>query len=261
MTGHTRTSRRRYRGGYLFLGCAIAALAMGGCTADPGTDDGGKDSSAGEPADKSSDGADVEVVDKAVTTTEDSSGTPMVSYAVIVENSSADIATATRLEVRLLDKAGDPVKDLVADNDVFNTAANLVMPGEKQAVTNATYNEGGEVASIEVKASGTAWYSGDDERFSAVTAGDVTVETSGGDEAKISFRAESAYEDELSTVATYAVLRDADGKLLGGTAPNDAEPTAYEPGSSDGTIEVSSGLPPKWDADATEVYVDPLVDA
>lgn len=259
MTRHPEPPHRPGRRRRRLLAAGLAtALALTGCTAETNggdgeaSKDGGSDSG---PAKKSSDGASIEVVESAVTATEDSSGEAMASYAVIVENPSQDVATATRLEVRLLDSSGDPVKDLVADTEAVTTSVNLVMPGGRQAVTNATYTEGGTVDSVEVSVSGTGWYSGDDKRFSAVTTSKVSAGPS-----KITFRATSDYDSTLFTVPTYAVLRDADGKLLGGTAPNDAKPTSYEPGSTDGTIEVPSGAPPDWDADATEVYVDPLVD-
>lgn len=259
MTQRTTTRPRHPYRGRLIAGCAAVLLAVTGCTGQTPPDGGETGGGESEASEKSSDGAKIEVADTAVTNIDDSGAGPMATYAIILENPSADVATVTRLEIRLLDESGDPVKDLVADREVVTTYANLIMPGERQAVTNTVYTGGGKVDSVEVKADGTGWFPGDDERFTAVTASDVSAEPEGDGDAVIDFKVTSAYDEKLSPVAIYAVFRDSDGELLGGTAANDAKPRELQPGSNDGEIEVTAGLPSEWDAASTEVFIDPLV--
>ncbi|MFD0558245.1 hypothetical protein FB566_3544 [Stackebrandtia endophytica] len=248
------------------VGTALAIAVVGGCsTGDPGvdpTDTGTSEEPAGngsgtDPGDESSDGAVLELVESAVTVTEDSTG-PMASYAVVVSNPSVDIALYTKLEIQLLDGGGDPVVDLDADREVVNRDAHLIMPGQTQVISNLTYIESDAVETIDVVLHGTKWAAADDRRFLPLTVDGVSAQAD-GDGAVVTFTVDSPYGEKLPTVSTYAIFRDSSGTLLGGSAPIDADPLSYVPGANDAVIEVSTGVPPEWDPGSTEVFVDPFV--
>ncbi|TWJ08091.1 hypothetical protein LX16_4311 [Stackebrandtia albiflava] len=252
-----RTLRRSHR---LLLAGVVTAVAVAGCTSNPEDDpDTGQpvESAPPAPADESGDGGVVEVAETGHSLTEDSAGDVMVTYAVIVENTSADVAIGTNLDIRLLDSAGEPVTDEVTGNDRIASTVNLVMPGERQAVTNTTYIDGDDVASLEVTVDGSRWLPAGDARAQAVEVSEVTV-AGDGDTWEIDFRVDSPYAEELTSVATYAVYRDAGGAVVGGSAPNDSRLFAYPSGTGEGQIEVSSASP-DWEPGNTEVYIDPSV--
>src|SRR5690606_5550308 len=112
-----------------------------------------------------SDGARIELVESAVTVTNDADLGPMASYAVIVSNPSTDVALITELDVRLLDGAGVPVLNLDADRDVIHSVVNLIMPGQTQAISNLAYIEHDDVDSIEVDIGNSKWAPPQEGRF------------------------------------------------------------------------------------------------
>lgn len=236
----------------------ILAVAISGCSnGDPVPAESPSEKQRTE-SDEPGDGAQVEITESAFTVTEDSSGDPMVSYAIILSNPGTDIALYTKLEIQLLDADGEAIVDLDADRESVNRDAFLIMPGQTQAVSALTYVESGDVESIDVALSGTEWADPEDDRFMPLTADDVSAEAD-GNRAVVTFAVDSPYDNELTAVSTYAIFRDSSGELLGGSAAIDADPLSYVPGINDGEIEVSGGVPPEWDPDSTEVYVDPFV--
>lgn len=248
------------------IGAVLAVTVVSGCSeATPETqepDDTATETtgngSATDPRDESSDGLSLEVVETAVTVTADSTG-PMASYVVMLSNPSADIALYTDLEIRLLDGDGEPVTDLTADRDVVNRYAHLIMPGRTQAITELTYVATDTVESVDVSIDGTEWVSAQDDRFMPLSADDVTA-TADGNGATLTFTVDSPYTKELTQVQTYAIFKDASGKLLGGSSATDVDPSTYVPGVNEVEIDISAGVPPEWDPESTEIYIDPFVE-
>jgi hypothetical protein len=205
------------------------------------------------PPDEASDGAEVAVVETGFSNVTDDSGR-LVSYAIVLANRSKDVAFGTVLQIELLDADGEPIKDLVADREQVALAANLVLPGKRQAISNRTYVDR-PVQRLEITVDEPHWRPADG-RFTALTVSEVRPVPDDG-KLEIGFRVQSRYRDEVSPAEAYAIFRDRDGKLLGGTSYGDADQHSYPPGSTDTEIEVSAGLPPKWES--VEVYADPFL--
>lgn len=206
--------------------------------------------------DTSSDGAGVEVVEQGFTVSDDSGAGPKVSYGVVVENRSADVALVTRLEVTLLDSAGQPVTDLDRDREVNDAAVNLVLPGEQQVYTNLPHVAHDDIASLEVEVTGSRWATADGWHR-AIDVQEVENRAQGDSGMMINFTAESPYRGTVQPVYTYALFRSATGQVVGGSGWNDATPHEYPEGVVDGTIDIAGGVPD--DTAEVEVYVDPLL--
>ena len=204
----------------------------------------------------SSDGAGVEVVEQGFTVTPDTGAGDTVSYGVVVENQSADVALVTRIEVTLLDSAGEPVADLDRDRKVNDASVNLVLPGERQAYTNLPHVAHEDIASLSVEVTGSSWVTADGWHR-PIEVHDVENRPQGDSGMVIDFTAESPYRGTVRPVYSYALFRSDTGELVGGSGWNDATPHEYTEGVVHGTIDIAGGVP---DGTAeVEVYVDPLL--
>lgn len=206
--------------------------------------------------DTSSDGAGVEVVEQGFTVLADSGAGPKVSYGVVVENRSADVALVTRLEVTLLDSTGKPVTDRDRDRETNDAAVNLVLPGEQQVYSNLPHVAHDDIASLEVEVTGSRWATADGWHR-PIEVHEVETRAQGDSGMMINFTAESPYRGTVQPVYTYALFRSAAGEVVGGSAWNDATPHEYPEGVVDGTIDIAGGVPD--DTAEVDVYVDPLL--
>lgn len=206
--------------------------------------------------DTSSDGAAVEVVEQGFTVLADSGAGPKVSYGVVVENRSADVALVTRLEVTLLDSTGEPVTDLDRDREINDAAVNLVLPGEQQVYTNLPHVAHDDITSLEVEVTGSRWATADGWHR-VIEVLEVETRAQGDSGMTINFTAESPYRGTVQPVYTYALFRSATGEVVGGSGWNDATPHEYPEGVVHGTIDIAGGVPD--DTAVVDVYVDPLL--
>lgn len=258
----------------MFATLTLLAMALSGCFAQPAASPPPTPAAssstptpteaANGPWEKPRDGSEVTVQETGVTATRDSGGDPMASWAVTVQNPSADIAVRTVLRITLLDADGQPVATKGEGEKNELHVVNLVMPGEQQTITHASWYRG-EVAEIEAEVVSDAWRSswfpGDDERFVPVEATDVEVGEDGSGDAVVTYQVNWPYEhhfgDDGGNVPTYAAFRDQAGNLVGGTHHTEADPWLYRPGDNSGSIDIRHA-PDDWDS--VEVYVDPWVD-
>lgn len=248
------------------VAAVVAAIAVTGCTAGPSDPRPTPDSSAAgsasasettgtsdQPWDQARDDAEITIEETGFSNLEDDSGM-QVTYAILLSNPSRDVAVGTSLEVSLLDAQGKVIKDKVADRKKTVLSANLVMPGEEQAISNRTYVDR-RVDRVKITIADSHWAE-DDGRFSELTVSKVRP-VRDDDDLTVSFTVHSRYDETISPAEAYAILRDGDGKLLGGSAYINAEQHEYSPGRTATEIELDRTQPEN--VKDIEVYADPYV--
>ncbi|HEY1177816.1 MAG TPA: hypothetical protein VGF17_16795, partial [Phytomonospora sp.] len=170
-------------------------------------------------------------------------GEPMVSYGVVVENTSAWVAYIAAVSVRMVGADGETVEDTVSGNGgPVVRDVRVIMPGTQAVLGNTTFVDRAGTAELEVGVDGVQWWPPDNgtHEFAALTASDVT--TSFEDEhakATVEYTVNSGYGAELETVWAEAVFKNADGAIVGGTHPSGTSPGAHGPGASPGRIDAT----------------------
>jgi hypothetical protein len=238
---------------------ALVAAGLSGCTGTPHDDTADPEPTGKPPYDAPAGGGEVRVADSGLSNTEDSAGEAMVSYAVVVENTSEQVAYLTEISIRLVDDSGEPVKDLVnGEQDDVSRAVYVLLPGATAALGATTYVEHAGVADLEIGVGDSQWWPADGpKQFAEITVDEVTAEPDGSDGATVGYTAESGYEQQPDACAVQAVFRDSAGKVVGGSNAGDVASPQCPPRGSPGEISVGYGLPSGIDLSKTEVYVDP----
>jgi hypothetical protein len=224
------------------------------------------------------DGGELRIVESGFTPITDVAGEPMVTWGLVVENTSRETAASVTVNLDILDQHGDSLVTEISDYATTREIS-LVMPGQRAGIGDATYVTAPDVAEMSFRLDNPRWLPVANTVFpvAALTAGDIETSREDGrrvlmywDEEGIrpveaehgplvvQFRVESGYDRILDDPSAQAVFRDRDGTIVGGTHPGDTDLwTTIPPGWSIQRIRTGDGPPASADLARTEVYVYP----
>jgi hypothetical protein len=202
------------------------------------------------------DGGRLRVIEQGLSQIKDSSGKPMISFGVFLENTSTNwVATGTKLTVTLADAAGAPVEDQVGHGQysVYST-----FPQRRTGLGAQIYVGSAGATRIAVQVASSTWYPRTNPGFAEVTTADVQTRRTAGS-ATFTFAVTSTYRQAVTGRYLYIIFRDQAGKLIGGagaggdvTRPCDSVP----PGRSRCTTGILFPLPAGTVDARTEVYLN-----
>jgi hypothetical protein len=170
-----------------------------------------------------------------------------VAYGYIVENSGDDVATDITISISAYDAAGNAV---ASDSHTIH----VLRPGEKMGLGDEFFGDtfAADVDRIDVQVSEPSGLGSE-----AVPAeGTLTAEgiTTTADDYSVTtkFTAKSTYPEQLDYPSAYAIYRNAEGNIIGGSTGT----VDFIPADGSVAAEVRS-----WDAipniETTEIYLDP----
>jgi hypothetical protein len=169
------------------------------------------------------------------------------AYGFVVENTGDGLATDIQISVSAYDAGGTALAS--ASHTVY-----VLRPGEQMGIGDEFFGTtlSGEIDSIDVQVSEPSEYGADD----VPTEGALTAEgiTTRADEYSLSttFTAKSTYGQQIDYPSAYAIYRDADGNIVGGSRGS----LDFLPANGSAAGEVTS-----WDVipnvATTEIYLDP----
>jgi len=261
---------------YIAIGVVVAALIVGLVVVlSGGDDDEGETTSStdttAEPTDPTTDTVE-DPTDPTTDTTEDDGDEPSsggtvevteqgftnfmggfdqdersVTYGFIVENTSDEVVTDISISVSAFDAAGTALAS--GSHTVY-----VLRPGEKLGIGDEFYGESfpSDVAELQVQVSEPSDYGvGDVPDEGTLTAEGINT-TSDEYGITTTFTATSTYEQQIDSPYVYAIYRNAEGDIIGGSygfldfiAAN---------GSTAGEVTSYEAIP---NIAATEVYLDP----
>ena len=168
------------------------------------------------------------------------------SYAIVIENTSDQVARRFGIDARLLNNSGNEM--YVDHNAIF-----VLMPGQRFAV--GTDGFAGHISDIAIEISEPALWENPAD-WAAITVSGLTVTFDDFGRPVVDFTATSPYAEALESTYGFAVFRDAEGEIVGARrevlpilAPNG--PTALRLEPFDSIADV--------DPTRTEVFVDPSI--
>jgi hypothetical protein len=206
----------------------------------------------------------VEVVETGFTADLPSDGMDDATYGVVVENPTNEVAyhTVVCVELRLAD--ADAGAD--ADGGCEEFTIEVMFPGQRLGIGAVTDVLGEQVTGIDVHVRGpAAWEDPDDHSHPAdadtdvpvphvIEAGDVAVTYSPDHEPVVSFVPVSRYIDDVRRASAYAIFRDTDGRIIGGSGTDLPSPIRPQDDTRRSIVVDDTELP---DLATAEVYVFP----
>lgn len=195
-----------------------------------------------QPADRKS---DIEVIDFGFSTYRAYSDTVQASWAVVVRNPNPDtwIASSIDVTVTFLNTAGNLVHS-------ESSSISMVLPGQTAAVAASTIDDVSEAASMRVQARVGSWEPSDVESFGSFATEQVTLRKAEYGGWSVLGFVESTFATDATDVYAVAVLRDANGAILGG----DWTFVNFIPARADTSFNVSVS-PDILSAATAEVYL------
>jgi hypothetical protein len=170
-----------------------------------------------------------------------------VAYGFIVENSGGDVATDITISVSAYDAAGTAVAS-------GSHTIHVLRPGQKLGLGDEFFGDtfAADVDRIDVQVSEPSGLGSED----VPTAGELTAEgiTTTADDYSVTtkFTAKSSYAEQLDYPSAYAIYRNAEGAIIGGSTGT----VDFIPASGSVAAEVRS-----WEAipniATTEIFLDP----
>jgi len=230
------------------------------------------------PLPAAADGGQLRIVESGFSPLTDVAGEPMVTWGLIVENTSQVTAAMVGVSVDILDAGG---RSLVPETSDYAKSRGIsrIMPGQRAGIGDAVYVTGPGVASVSFHLGDPQWLPTGMLQIPVAPLAASQVETSrymgsgtvpywdengirilSDDQGllRITFRVESGYDSILGDPSAQAIFRNAQGAIVGGTAPGDTDAWAiFPPGWSNQRIDVRDGPPATADLSRTEVYPYP----
>lgn len=227
-----------------------------------------------EPVEDSGDGG-LEIVESGYTPMVDLAGDAMVSWGVIVKNTSSTMAAVSGVYIEPRDTDGE---SLAADTDWDHWVdIENLMPGETVGVGSTSYIDDGDLDELEVHIGTTMWFTPEDLGNGTLTTTEIETEwvnvgersnywSSDGisfpendrGDLLVTFTVTSTYSTLLENVSACAIYRNDDGEIIGASRPDDVGySTDYPPGWSIRSLETDYTPPEELDVDAIEVYALP----
>jgi hypothetical protein len=242
---------------WLALGDAVLVLAVAGCT-------GGKPKPTPTPTPSltsqapvegvtAPDGGTLRVTEQGVSQIKDRNGQVMVSFGVIVENTSRNyLANNTKLTVRLTKASGVPVVDRVEHGQY---TAFVTFPQHRTGLGAQVYVGAPGTTRIQVRVGPSTWAPRGNALFADIAASDVRTQHTPGS-TTFSFALTSAYRRTVTGRYVNVILRDRSGLLIGGAGLGiTRDCAAVPPGKSTCSIGTNYPLPAGAVDSRTEVYV------
>lgn len=205
------------------------------------------------------DGGSVEILESGFSTFTDSSGREFVTYGLVLTNTSTTyVATDVRIEIHVGETEKRPIFDEGANKYAVWRTVGIIRPGQKSGIGAMVRGGLADWAEVHVKVHDARWLPPGHADFPAgdVAVTDVkTTRDAGRKQATLAFTVDSSYPAPV-TWAPEAILRDPNGKIIGGTGPRDSAPPkdGYPAGRSTGTIGPLS-FPPGVDDSRTEIHL------
>lgn len=201
------------------------------------------------------DGGTVRVAEAGVSPiVDDTTGKPMASFAVVVENTSKRwYAAATSVTIRILDASGAPIRDKIEDG---HYTVNLAFGSPRAAVGAQIYVSRGGAARIQVQVGESLWTSTSNDVWRPIRASGVRTQRRTGD-TRWQFDLTSSYTRYANGHDVEIVLRDKNGRIVGGVGVAGLvhECSSVPPGHSRCYTSSHYPLPASTDDARTEVYV------
>jgi hypothetical protein len=199
------------------------------------------------PHSQAPDGGEIRVVEHGFTAaagTDSGDEIHVVSYGIVVENTSDHVATGTSVRVRMLDEDGRPVGPRSGIGDAEHTIP-VLLPGQRFGLGEPRWvKRSGTVELVVIVGESAGWWPVDHDlvAFPGITTGDVEVDPYYGGALYVRFRIDSAYRVRFGGLTSsllyepartpYVLFRNSDGEIVGGGDYRD--PWDVPPGHSEG---------------------------
>lgn len=213
--------------------------APGETTAPPTTEAGG--GTGGQTA------GDIAVVESGFSVyTDQLSEEERVSYGFTIQNNGDQVATSVPVTIAFLDDGGTVVG--TADQNI-----GVLLPGQKMGLGDEPYDVATGAATMQVTVGEPSSWEAPDNYGEITVAGiSTTVDDYGAPTSN--FTATSTYSEQIDSPYAYAIYRNANGDIVGGSYGF----LNFVPANGDTAGEVTSySSIPDIDGTKTEVYVDP----
>ncbi|MDL4772936.1 hypothetical protein [Actinomadura xylanilytica] len=221
--------------------------------------------------DDSGDDGRARTVEHGFTALEDAAREHLVSWGVILENTSHRMTARLMVTVTILDRAGKPVLTEQLDADIE--------PGKRFGLGDTAYVKRPGARTMKIELSRPEWWPTtsavpplapvtasqvkgrlrkyDDDQFYLVSGPKgprAEVHRERRLDLDLTFRVDSGHRTTLDNPWAIAILRDRSGRILGATKRIDSDPQAkYPPGWSFQKIR-ARGVPAATAVERTEVY-------
>ncbi|HET6772114.1 MAG TPA: hypothetical protein VFH36_02325 [Acidimicrobiales bacterium] len=170
-----------------------------------------------------------------------------VAYGFIVENSGDDVATDITISVSAYDAAGTAV---ASDSHTIH----VLRPGEKMGLGDEFFGDtfAGDVDRIDVQVSEPSGLGSEEVPAEGTLTAEGITTTADDYSVTTKFTAKSTYGEQLDYPSAYAIYRNAEGTIIGGSTGT----VDFIPANGSVAAEVRS-----WEAipniETTEIYLDP----
>jgi hypothetical protein len=227
------------------------------------------------PLPASEDGGELRIVESGFSPITDVADEPLVTWGLVVENTSEQTAAAVDVSMDIVDDTGESLVTEISEY-AKSREISLIMPGERAGIGDSTYVTGPGVADVTFELHDPLWLPVGNELYpvASLTASEIELSREEGgrvvpywgedgiagywaDEGPliIHFRVDSEYDYILDGPSAQAIFRNADGEVIGGTHPADSDVWAtIPPGWSIQRMRVQYGPPAPADLERTEVY-------
>lgn len=155
--------------------------------------------------------SNIEIVDFGFSTYRAYSDTTRASWAVVVRNPNVDTWVASSVDVT--------VTFLNADGNLVHSESSsisMVLPGQSAAVAASTVDDVAGAASMRVQARTGYWETSDVQNFGSFASEQVTLRKAEFGGWNVLGLVQSTFATDVTDVYAIAVLRDANGAILGG---------------------------------------------
>jgi hypothetical protein len=178
-------------------------------------------------------------------------GRPLVSWAAVIENTTADrLAYAVHLRVELVDDSGDVITEATPIVDVLP-------PNQLTAVTGFTDERTSDVADVHVEIEETERWDETSEA-AGITTEDLEVAYAAENQPIVTFTATSNFTTRVGERSIHVVGRNRDGRIVTGWTTTSllTDPPPLEPGQpAPGAAWPHFAVP---DLATVEVYIEPV---
>jgi hypothetical protein len=193
------------------------------------------------------------VTEQGLSQIKDSNGKAMVSFGVILQNTSTNwVANNTKLTVVLTKASGAPVEDRVEHG---RYSAYATFPQHRTGVGAQVYVDAPGATRIQVRVGSSTWAPRTNPLLAEITAADVRTQRE-TESTTFNFALTSAYRRTVIGRNVNIMFRDQGGRLIGGAGldlTRDCAPVP--PGKSTCSTGTTSPLPAGTADSRTEVYV------
>lgn len=220
------------------------------------------------PYAKPPDGGRVRVAEKGFSVTTDGIGGSMISYGVVLENTSRYVPRFG-VGVRVLNSAGKAIRTggNPSPERELGHSVSYIHPGKQYGLGNIVYLFGStDVAKLKIEIGEIEWWPADSteemlgttQTFFRVKITNVAVESPHGRfDTVLSFTVQSGRKDDIDPLCVQGVFRNGEGKLVGGTRPTSADRPLPPGDAVVREIGVRHGAPDNIDGSKSELFFAP----